>query len=197
MKVGFKLGVGVDQKSNEEVTDITPYEYSHGLGHTTSYVGHGTGYGHGYHGYRYGDDSYYAYGDHGYAYGAPHHEAVYESYHVTHPELDHKYDDQHDIEPVHFHEHAVLPAVLHPDRHSYDDGFKFGLGVGVAVDDQQKSNEEVMDITPFEAGEALGSHYTIPSQYVGHGGAGRGRGYHGYRHGDDTYGYDYGYAFLS
>ena len=71
---------------------------------------------------------------------APHHEAVYESYHVTHPELDHKYDDQHDIEPVHFHEHAVLPAVLHPDRHSYDDSVKVGFKLGVDVDSQGQND---------------------------------------------------------
>ncbi len=32
-----------------------------------------------------------------------------------HRELDHAFDDQHDIEPVHFHEHAVLKAVHHED----------------------------------------------------------------------------------
>lgn len=36
-----------------------------------------------------------------------------------HPELDHHYDDQHDIEPVHFHEHAILHSPNLPDHHSY------------------------------------------------------------------------------
>ena len=31
--------------------------------------------------------------------------------HMTHHELDHYYDDQHDIEPVHYHEHAILKAM--------------------------------------------------------------------------------------
>ena len=31
----------------------------------------------------------------------------YESHHTSHPELDHKFDDQKDVEPTHFHEHAV------------------------------------------------------------------------------------------
>ncbi len=34
---------------------------------------------------------------------------------TEHPELDHKYDDQHDIEPKHFHEHAVLHSLPHPE----------------------------------------------------------------------------------
>mmetsp|Transcript_31604 Transcript_31604/g.39327 ORF Transcript_31604/g.39327 Transcript_31604/m.39327 type:complete len:239 (-) Transcript_31604:412-1128(-) len=41
------------------------------------------------------------------------------TYHPTHHELDHAYDDQHDVEPVHFHEHAVLKAFDHPESHSY------------------------------------------------------------------------------
>lgn len=33
--------------------------------------------------------------------------------------LDHAFDDQHDIEPVHFHEHAIHRAFDHPESHSY------------------------------------------------------------------------------
>ena len=36
---------------------------------------------------------------------------TFETRHAMHHELDHGYDDQHDVEPVHFHEHAVLKAV--------------------------------------------------------------------------------------
>ena len=36
---------------------------------------------------------------------------VYHEEHETYHALDHAYDDQHDIEPVHFHEQAVLKAV--------------------------------------------------------------------------------------
>ena len=46
--------------------------------------------------------------------------------HKLHPELDHKYDDKHDIEPVHFHEHAILKSV------------------------KPSGDEEIMDQTPFE-----------------------------------------------
>ena len=65
-----------------------------------------------------------------------HGHAVYEqeTYHVTHPELDHKFDHAHDIEPYHYHEHAVYEAVnrdhdhergigIHPDyygEHHYE-----------------------------------------------------------------------------
>ena len=40
-------------------------------------------------------------------------------YEVHHPELSHKYDDAHDVTPVPFHEHAVLPVTDLPDHHSY------------------------------------------------------------------------------
>lgn len=43
----------------------------------------------------------------------------YATYHFTHPELDHHYDDAHDVTPVAFHEHAVLPAVPRPESSSY------------------------------------------------------------------------------
>ncbi len=43
----------------------------------------------------------------------------YHTEHETHAELDHAYDDQKDIEPVHFHEGAVLKAFDHPDSHDY------------------------------------------------------------------------------
>mmetsp|Transcript_31604 Transcript_31604/g.39331 ORF Transcript_31604/g.39331 Transcript_31604/m.39331 type:complete len:149 (-) Transcript_31604:2608-3054(-) len=43
----------------------------------------------------------------------------YSTYHPTHRSLDHAHDDQHDVEPVHFHEHAVLKAFDHPDSHDY------------------------------------------------------------------------------
>ena len=33
--------------------------------------------------------------------------------------MDHRYDDRHDIEPVPFHEHAVLRAVDRPESRSY------------------------------------------------------------------------------
>ena len=39
---------------------------------------------------------------------------------MTHPELDHKYDDAHDVTPVDFKEHAILHALPHPDSHSYE-----------------------------------------------------------------------------
>lgn len=51
-------------------------------------------------------DNYY-YGDR--YYSPPHH--TYRGYHHSYPELSHKYDDQHDVEPVHYKEHAVLPSV--------------------------------------------------------------------------------------
>lgn len=49
-----------------------------------------------------------------------HTDVQYHSEHLTHPELDHKYDDQRDVEPVHFHEHAVLKVSDHPDTRSYE-----------------------------------------------------------------------------
>lgn len=30
--------------------------------------------------------------------------------HATYPELSHKYDHQHDVEPIHFHEHSILQS---------------------------------------------------------------------------------------
>jgi|Transcript_43715 hypothetical protein len=45
----------------------------------------------------------------------------FSTYHPTHPSLDHAHDDQHDVEPVHFHEHAVLKSFDHPDAHDYYD----------------------------------------------------------------------------
>ena len=48
-----------------------------------------------------------------------HYETEYHSDHYTHPELDHTYDDQHDVEPVHMKEHAVHHSFDHPDSHSY------------------------------------------------------------------------------
>ena len=36
-----------------------------------------------------------------------------------HPELDHHWDDAHDVEPVPFHEHAILRSPDYPDHHSY------------------------------------------------------------------------------
>ena len=36
-----------------------------------------------------------------------------------HPELDHQWDDAHDVEPVPFHEHAILRAPDIPDHHMY------------------------------------------------------------------------------
>mmetsp|Transcript_10303 Transcript_10303/g.12829 ORF Transcript_10303/g.12829 Transcript_10303/m.12829 type:complete len:222 (-) Transcript_10303:153-818(-) len=53
-------------------------------------------------------------------YDGRHHESTY---HVSHPELDHKFDDQRDVEPVHFHERAVLPAFDSPDARSYEHGY--------------------------------------------------------------------------
>ena len=53
----------------------------------------------------------------------PHHhnpDMHYSTYHYTHPELDHHYDDAHDVTPVPFHEHAVLKSVHSPDRLSYE-----------------------------------------------------------------------------
>ena len=47
------------------------------------------------------------------------HQEQYAPSWVTHPELNHKYDDQHDIEPVPYHEHAILHSVDIPDHHSY------------------------------------------------------------------------------
>lgn len=43
--------------------------------------------------------------------------------HLSHAELDHKFDDAHDVTPVEFHEHRVLPAVPSPDRLSYEHGY--------------------------------------------------------------------------
>jgi len=50
-----------------------------------------------------------------------------------HTELDHRFDHQHDLEPVHFREHAVLKAII-------------------PVKDDQKSMfpEEILDETPYE-----------------------------------------------
>ena len=48
------------------------------------------------------------------------HDMHYSTYHYTHPELDHHYDEAHDVTPVPFHEHAVLKAVHSPDRLSYE-----------------------------------------------------------------------------
>ncbi len=44
------------------------------------------------------------------------HDSEHKGYH---PELDHRFDDQHDVEPVKFTEHAVLRAPDLPDHHSY------------------------------------------------------------------------------
>ena len=38
---------------------------------------------------------------------------------MTHPELDHKFDDEHDVHPYEYHEHAVLPTARHEYDHSY------------------------------------------------------------------------------
>jgi len=38
----------------------------------------------------------------------------------AHRVLDHKYDDAHDVTPVPFHEHAVLPAVDRPESSSFE-----------------------------------------------------------------------------
>ena len=88
------------------------YELGLATHHTPVYGLHGAEYGvlgaeHGLYAAEYGH------------HGTLHHDTQYDSEHVTHPELDHKYDDQHDVEPVHFHEHAVLPALPHPDSQSY------------------------------------------------------------------------------
>ena len=52
----------------------------------------------------------------------------YHTEHRTHPELDHAYDDQHDVTPKEYHDHAVLKSFDHPDSRSYegpiDHGFK-------------------------------------------------------------------------
>lgn len=55
------------------------------------------------------------------AYHHPYDEGYYgyEPYHHTHPELDHHFDDQHDVTPVDYQDHAVLKAFDHPDSHSY------------------------------------------------------------------------------
>lgn len=50
----------------------------------------------------------------------PHSKMHLSRYHTTHGVLDHKFDDQHDIEPVHFHEHAIHKAFPHPDSHDYE-----------------------------------------------------------------------------
>jgi len=51
--------------------------------------------------------------------GGPGPDAHLSTYHPTHSELDHHYDDQRDIEPVHYHEHAVHRAFPSADAHSY------------------------------------------------------------------------------
>ena len=56
-------------------------------------------------------------GFHGHDYPTVYHEGeqphggyVYHTRHVLHPELDHKFDDAHDVTPVPYKEHAILPA---------------------------------------------------------------------------------------
>ena len=49
------------------------------------------------------------------------------TYHISHPELDHKYDDAHDVTPVPYHDHRVLPAVPHFDKLSYESYYKMGI----------------------------------------------------------------------
>ena len=80
------------QESNyyHRVTDVTPYEYSHGI-----------------------------YQDRESRYPAYERALVRDIDHSQHRRLDHRYDDRHDIEPVPFHEHAVLPAVDRPESRSY------------------------------------------------------------------------------
>ena len=39
--------------------------------------------------------------------------------HITSPELDHYFDDEHDVRPVQYHDHAVNPGFQHPDSHAY------------------------------------------------------------------------------
>ena len=48
-----------------------------------------------------------------------HKDMHFSTYHPTHGSLDHAYDDQRDVEPVHFHEHAVHHAFDHADSHDY------------------------------------------------------------------------------
>ena len=51
------------------------------------------------------------------------------TYHVSHPELDHKYDDAHDVTPVPYHDSRVLPVVPSPDRLSYAHGHMHDVAV--------------------------------------------------------------------
>jgi hypothetical protein len=51
------------------------------------------------------------------------------TYHISHPELDHKYDDAHDVTPVAYHDHRVLPVVPSPDRLSYAHGHMHDVAV--------------------------------------------------------------------
>lgn len=76
-----------------------------------------------------------------------HHEAPrYEhesTYHVSHPELDHKFDDQRDVEPVHYHEHGVHGSFAEQDSHSY--GNHHGHHESYA-----NSGHVAPEITPYE-----------------------------------------------
>ena len=94
--------------------------YRHGYSHGYGYGHHGDshhdshGYGHNYHGYgdHGGDHSYHGveeHGEHGY-------DSHISTYHQTHHSLDHAYDDEHDVHPYEYHEHAVYHAV---PRHEY------------------------------------------------------------------------------
>ena len=71
-------------------TDITPYEYTHGV-----------------------------HQDHESRYPAYERAVVRDIDHSQHRRLDHRYDDRHDVEPVPFHEHRVLRAVDRPESRSY------------------------------------------------------------------------------
>ena len=71
-------------------SDVTPYEYSHGLlqGHESHYPEHV-------------------------------HAAIRAADESAHHVLEHRYDDAHDVEMVPFKERAVLKAVDRPESHSY------------------------------------------------------------------------------
>ena len=131
-----------------------------------------------------------------------HHEAQhyqpYSTYHVSHPELDHKYDDAHDVTPVPFNDHAVYHAVDHEGRGDYAHGSH-------SVD----HDSHHADYTHGYHGDAhsYGHH---DSEYYGHHGDygyghhGAHADYHGDYHSQDYYGHhgdahhgSYGHAYYN
>ena len=86
---------------------------------------------------------------------------------VTHPELNHKYDDAHDVEPVPYHDHRVLHSRDIPDHHSY--GHK--VTAKVTEHDFKPMHHSDYDETQQEAhelAEAEASTYYDHSTYKQH-----------------------------